>query len=37
VYSVKTNPNIVELQVVTGMYLSGYVAKYIYAKTKSIK
>jgi glutathione synthase/RimK-type ligase-like ATP-grasp enzyme len=37
VYSVKTNPNIVELQVVTGMYLSGYLAKYIFAKTKSVK
>ncbi len=29
VYSVKTNPNIVELQVVTGLYLSGYLAQYI--------
>lgn len=37
VYSVKTNPNIVELQVATGMYLSGYLAKYIYSKTKTIK
>ena len=37
VYSVKTNPNIVELQVVTGIFISGYLAKYIQTKTKSIK
>jgi glutathione synthase/RimK-type ligase-like ATP-grasp enzyme len=37
VYSVKTNPNIVELQVVTGMYLSWYLARHIYHQVKKIK
>jgi glutathione synthase/RimK-type ligase-like ATP-grasp enzyme len=34
VYSVKTNPNIVELQVVTGLYLSAYLAQYIRKQLK---
>jgi glutathione synthase/RimK-type ligase-like ATP-grasp enzyme len=34
VYSVKSNPNIVELQVVTGLYLSAYLAQYIRKQLK---
>ena len=37
VYSVKTNPNIVELQVVTGIYLSWYLARHIYQEIKKLK
>ncbi|MGA0097551.1 MAG: ATP-grasp domain-containing protein [Bacilli bacterium] len=34
VYSVKSNPNIVELQIATGIYLSWYLAKHIASKLK---
>jgi glutathione synthase/RimK-type ligase-like ATP-grasp enzyme len=34
VYSAKTNPNIVELQVVTGLYLAWYIAKLVYQRLK---
>jgi glutathione synthase/RimK-type ligase-like ATP-grasp enzyme len=34
VYSVKSNPNKVELQVVTGLYLSAYLAQYIRKQLK---
>ena len=37
VYSVKTNPNIVELQVVTGIYLSWYLARHIRHRVKKLK
>lgn len=37
VYSVKTNPNIVELQVVTGLYLSWYLARHIRHQLKQLK
>jgi glutathione synthase/RimK-type ligase-like ATP-grasp enzyme len=37
VYSVKTNPDIVELQVVTGIYLSWYLARHIYQQVKKLK
>jgi glutathione synthase/RimK-type ligase-like ATP-grasp enzyme len=37
VYSVKTNPNIVELQVVTGIYLSWYLARHIRHQVKKLK
>jgi glutathione synthase/RimK-type ligase-like ATP-grasp enzyme len=37
VYSVKTNPNIVELQLVTGIYLSWYLARHIYHQVKKLK
>ena len=37
VYSVKTNPNIVELQLVTGIYISGYLAQHVASKTKGMK
>ena len=34
VYSVKSNPNIVELQIATGIYLSWYLAKHIASELK---
>lgn len=34
VYSAKTNPNIVELQVVTGTYLTWYLARHVYQQIK---
>ena len=37
VYSVKTNPNIVELQLVTGIYLSWYLARHIHHQVKKLK
>jgi glutathione synthase/RimK-type ligase-like ATP-grasp enzyme len=37
VYSVKTNPNIVELQLVTGIYLSWYLARHIHQQVKKLK
>ena len=37
VYSVKTNPNIVELQLVTGIYLSWYLARHIRHQVKKLK
>jgi gamma-F420-2:alpha-L-glutamate ligase len=37
VYSVKTNPNIVELQTVTGIYLTWYLARHIHHLVKRIR
>lgn len=37
VYSVKTNPNIAELQLATGVFLSGYLAQFVFRKTKKLK
>jgi len=37
VYSVKTNPNIVELQLVTGNYLTWYLARHIRRQVKKLK
>lgn len=34
VYAIKTNPNIVELQVVSGVYLAWYIAKQVYRLAK---
>jgi len=37
VYSAKTNPNIVELQVVTGIYLAWYLAKHVKRTLRKLK